>query len=59
MAQVWTPGHPGGVDTGHRHERRGAEAVDTKLEVVVVPVTDVDRVKNFYQDERNAQATGA
>lgn len=27
-------------------ERRGAEAVDMKLEVVVVPVSDVDRAKN-------------
>jgi catechol 2,3-dioxygenase-like lactoylglutathione lyase family enzyme len=30
-------------------KRRGAEAVDTKLEVVVVPVADVDRAKNFYR----------
>jgi catechol 2,3-dioxygenase-like lactoylglutathione lyase family enzyme len=30
-------------------KRRGAEAVDTKLEVVVVPVADVDRAKNFYK----------
>jgi catechol 2,3-dioxygenase-like lactoylglutathione lyase family enzyme len=28
---------------------RGAEAVDMKLEVVVLPVSDVDRAKNFYQ----------
>jgi catechol 2,3-dioxygenase-like lactoylglutathione lyase family enzyme len=28
---------------------RGAEAVDMKLEVVVVPVADADRAKNFYQ----------
>jgi catechol 2,3-dioxygenase-like lactoylglutathione lyase family enzyme len=27
---------------------RSAQAVDTKLEVVVVPVTDVDRAKRFY-----------
>ncbi len=30
-------------------KRRGAEAVDVKLEVVVVPVSDVDRAKNFYK----------
>jgi catechol 2,3-dioxygenase-like lactoylglutathione lyase family enzyme len=41
--------HPGVIDTGHRHQRRGAEAVDMKLEVVVVPVSDVDRAKNFYK----------
>lgn len=29
-------------------KRRGAEAVDMKLEVVVVPVANVDRPKNFY-----------
>src|SRR2546429_897102 len=40
---------PRGIDTGHRHRRRGAEAVDTKLEVVVVPVADVDRARNFYK----------
>lgn len=28
---------------------RGAEAVDMKLEVVVVPVADVDRAKNSYK----------
>ena len=28
---------------------RGAEVVDMKLEVVVVPVADVDRAKNFYK----------
>jgi catechol 2,3-dioxygenase-like lactoylglutathione lyase family enzyme len=41
--------HARGIDTGHRHQRRGAEAVDMKLEVVVVPVSDVDRAKNFYK----------
>ncbi|GAA2409178.1 hypothetical protein GCM10010404_78900 [Nonomuraea africana] len=30
-------------------EWRGSEAVDMKLEVVVVPVADVDRSKNFYK----------
>jgi len=29
--------------------RRGAEFVDMKLEVVVVPVADVDRAKDFYK----------
>jgi catechol 2,3-dioxygenase-like lactoylglutathione lyase family enzyme len=30
-------------------KRRGAAVVDMKLEVVVVPVADVDRAKDFYQ----------
>jgi catechol 2,3-dioxygenase-like lactoylglutathione lyase family enzyme len=30
-------------------KRRGAEVVDMKLEVVVVPVNDVDGAKNFYK----------
>jgi catechol 2,3-dioxygenase-like lactoylglutathione lyase family enzyme len=29
--------------------RRGAEVVDMRLEVVVVPVAEVDRAKNFYK----------
>jgi hypothetical protein len=29
--------------------RRGARDMDMKLEVVVVPVSDVDRAKDFYQ----------
>jgi catechol 2,3-dioxygenase-like lactoylglutathione lyase family enzyme len=29
--------------------RRGAAVVDYKLEVVVIPVADVDRAKNFYK----------
>jgi catechol 2,3-dioxygenase-like lactoylglutathione lyase family enzyme len=29
--------------------KEGAEAVDMKLEVVVLPVADVDRAKNFYK----------
>jgi catechol 2,3-dioxygenase-like lactoylglutathione lyase family enzyme len=37
---VWV--HATGID------KRGAEAVDYKLEVVVVPVLDVDRAKEFY-----------
>jgi catechol 2,3-dioxygenase-like lactoylglutathione lyase family enzyme len=38
----------GGIDTGQRHQTEGAEVVDMKLEVVVIPVADVDRAKNFY-----------
>ena len=40
---------PGGMDTGDRNQNEGAEVVDLKLEVVVVPVADVDRAKDFYQ----------
>jgi predicted lactoylglutathione lyase len=29
--------------------RTGAEVVDMKLEVVAVPVADVDRAKKFYK----------
>lgn len=33
-----------------RHERaKGAENVDMKLEVVLLPVSDVDRAKDFYK----------
>ena len=28
----------------------GADTVDMKLEVVVLPVSDVDRAKRFYSD---------
>ena len=35
--------------SGCRTRRRGAADVDMKLEVVVVPVSDVDRAKAFYQ----------
>jgi catechol 2,3-dioxygenase-like lactoylglutathione lyase family enzyme len=31
------------------HRRTGAEIMDMKLEVVVVPVSDVDKAKDFYQ----------
>jgi catechol 2,3-dioxygenase-like lactoylglutathione lyase family enzyme len=31
------------------HNEEGATAVDMKLEVVVVPVSDVDKAKDFYQ----------
>jgi len=31
-------------------ELRTAAAVDLKLEVVVIPVADVDRSKRFYED---------
>ena len=30
-------------------EGRGADVVDMKLEVVVLPVADVDRAKDFYK----------
>ena len=33
----------------YRPRRRGAADVDMKLEVVVVPVSDVDRAKGFYE----------
>jgi catechol 2,3-dioxygenase-like lactoylglutathione lyase family enzyme len=32
-----------------RDKARGADGVDMKLEVVVLPVADVDRSKDFYQ----------
>jgi hypothetical protein len=32
-----------------RISRRGAAVVDYKLEVVVIPVADVDRARNFYK----------
>jgi catechol 2,3-dioxygenase-like lactoylglutathione lyase family enzyme len=40
---------PVAFHSDHRQQRRGAEAVDMKLEVVVVPVSDVDRAKGFYE----------
>ena len=30
--------------------RPAASTVDLKLEVIVIPVSDVDRTKSFYQD---------
>jgi hypothetical protein len=38
----------GGIDTGHDIKGKGAGIVDMKLEVVVIPVSDVDRAKEFY-----------
>ena len=38
-----------GRGSGYRTRRRGAAVVDMKLEVVVVPVSDVDRAKAFYE----------
>jgi catechol 2,3-dioxygenase-like lactoylglutathione lyase family enzyme len=32
----------------HRHQRKGIQEMDMKLEVVVLPVADVDRAKRFY-----------
>jgi catechol 2,3-dioxygenase-like lactoylglutathione lyase family enzyme len=34
----------------HATDTRSAATVDLKLEVVVIPVSDVDRAKRFYQD---------
>ena len=31
------------------HNEEGATAVDMKLEVAVVPVSDVDKAKDFYR----------
>jgi catechol 2,3-dioxygenase-like lactoylglutathione lyase family enzyme len=43
----------GGLDRTKQGEssntRRGVEVVEMKLEVVVVPVSDVDRAKRFYE----------
>ena len=33
-------------------ETKGAPTVDMKLEVVVIPVSDVDRAKEFYAAPR-------
>src|SRR5215218_1511214 len=38
------------TDSGHAPEARRT-AVDWKLEVVIVPVADVDRAKEFYADK--------
>ena len=38
----------GGQDQSGYVNRRGADIVDEKLEVVVIPVADVDRAKEFY-----------
>jgi catechol 2,3-dioxygenase-like lactoylglutathione lyase family enzyme len=38
-----------GVDVGARSEAPGVGAIDMKLEVVTLPVSDVDRAKGFYQ----------
>src|SRR3978361_1111835 len=41
------------VDTTSRDDRHpGVAAVDMKLEVVVIPVADVDRAKAFYKGLR-------
>jgi hypothetical protein len=42
-------GPTGGIDSRPPTSQRGAEVVDMKLEVVVVPVSDVDKAKEFYQ----------
>src|ERR1700722_3523325 len=44
-----TAGPGGGTGTAAGIARRGAGVVDMKLEVVVIPVTDADRAKEFYR----------
>ena len=36
------------TDTQMRSEITGTQAIDTKLEVIVIPVADVERAKRFY-----------
>jgi catechol 2,3-dioxygenase-like lactoylglutathione lyase family enzyme len=36
------------TDTQTRNGTAGARAIDTKLEVIVIPVSDVERAKRFY-----------
>jgi hypothetical protein len=33
----------------HRQEEQGVDDVNMRLELVIVPVSDVDRAKAFYQ----------
>jgi catechol 2,3-dioxygenase-like lactoylglutathione lyase family enzyme len=42
-------GKHGGVDSGRRDRQEGVSVVDMRLEVVVVPVSDVDRARDFYK----------
>ena len=35
--------------TGRGHRRRASGQVDLKLEVVTIPVSDLDRAKEFYE----------
>jgi predicted enzyme related to lactoylglutathione lyase len=37
------------MDQGEPHRRTGGTTVDMKLELVAIPVTDVDRAKAFYE----------
>jgi Bleomycin resistance protein-like N-terminal len=41
--------HPAALIRATGINGSGAEAADMKLEVVVVPVSDVERAKNFYK----------
>ncbi len=42
-------GQPGELDMAHRHRSgEGSDIVDCELEVVVIPVSDVDKAKDFY-----------
>ena len=43
------PGGPNATVEASGNQRIGATAVDMKLEVVAVPVSDVDRAKDLYQ----------
>jgi hypothetical protein len=43
------PGGPNATVEESGNQRIGATAVGMKLEGVVVPVSDVDRAKDFYQ----------
>ena len=36
----------------HNNTNQGEDIMDMKLEFVVLPVTDVDRAKAFYEDGR-------
>jgi catechol 2,3-dioxygenase-like lactoylglutathione lyase family enzyme len=38
------------VSAGASAEAQGAGTIDMKLEVITIPVSDVDRAKSFYQD---------
>src|SRR5580658_1582411 len=49
VGRGWCGHRPRRAVAGRRHRRGGAAVVDMKLEVVVVPVSDVDRAKTFYQ----------
>lgn len=37
--------------TSYPKQKKGMRSMDWKLEVIVVPVTDVDRAKHFYSEQ--------